>query len=487
MAPHTPEEEDGLLRKLAKLFRKNHRVECLDLKEEILLRGGEEIQIRHHGQPIQLTLGKKGQELLIVPSGALDHEACSASAASSSCFLVVDPERLSDELSGFLRLEDGGTLLLGRGDAVQQGLMHYSSAVGRRHLTLVNDRDVLVLKDLGEDGGTEVGPLRKVKELTRRKQVRLERLKRLRDLFGGPLEPLEPVRALETIREVNALLREEPHRPRNALGEPGGVVLLPHQPTPVIVGDLHAQVDNLLKLFTELPLLEGLERRDLRLVILGDAVHSEMDGQMARMDSSLLMMDLIFRLKLRFPGQVFYVRGNHDGFFPEVQKGGVLQGILWAREVVTRRGTHYYAEMEKFYDRLPYVVLSREFVACHAAPPIARVTLPLLINIHQYPGLARELTWNRLRRPNHPAGYTASDVKRLRSALDLNPETPFLVSHNPLSRDRSIWFNAGGIPEHHIVFSGLPHCIGLFTRIRGRLLPLTLPTEPLLALANRLE
>ncbi len=69
--------------------------------------------------------------------------------------------------------------------------------------------------------------------------------------------------------------------------------------SPVIVGDLHAQVDNLLKILSENCLLDCLRLKTATLVILGDAIHSENANELDKFDTSMLMMDLIIRLKLQ--------------------------------------------------------------------------------------------------------------------------------------------------------------------------------------------
>jgi len=45
----------------------------------------------------------------------------------------------------------------------------------------------------------------------------------------------------------------------------------------------------------------SLENGAACLIISMDAVHLEIDDQMADMTGSMLMMDLIFKLKIRFP------------------------------------------------------------------------------------------------------------------------------------------------------------------------------------------
>ena len=196
-------------------------------------------------------------------------------------------------------------------------------------------------------------------------------------------------------------------------------------------------------------------------------------------------MDLIFRLKLRFPDRVFYLRGNHDSFSADISKGGVPQGLLWEKALHEKRGLKYKKAMQRFYDSLPYVALTPRFVAAHAGAPSGKFTREDLINIRDHPKLERELTHVRLQRQNSPSGYSRGDVARLRKRLDLEPETPFIVGHTPLSPDETCWPNAGGIDHHHVLFGANDHWAGVITRVGKHLLPLRYPVEPLLSVFNR--
>ena len=80
---------------------------------------------------------------------------------------------------------------------------------------------------------------------------RVKALDRLVEIFGGPIELLPPAEALATLRQANQLMLEEPYRRRDAEGNLGGLVELPGQVTPVLIGDLHARLDNLLKILSE--------------------------------------------------------------------------------------------------------------------------------------------------------------------------------------------------------------------------------------------
>lgn len=466
---------------LRELFFGPKPIQTGALQEELQIRG-RKIHLPAGALPVDIAMGRTGHILRILPEPAAD--------PSVRNLLLLDPERYYDYMGGFLRLKPGASLVLGRGDEEQMRLFHYPQGINQRHLSLTHTGDLLLLNDLYSDTGTRIRPVRGAGERQRHQDIRLHRMGKVREIFGGPLRPMERPAALTLLREVNQLLQREALRPPDAQGNSGAVVMLPNTLTPVLMGDLHAQVDNLLKALVELPILEGLEREELALVILGDAIHSEQDGEMEQMESSLLMMDLILALKRRFPKRVFYLLGNHDGFSPEIRKAGVVQGAVWEHHVRFHRGEAYKDEMDRLYTRLPVMVLTPNLMACHGAPPLSRVTLEMLVNLKSYPGLMREMLWNRVQTPHRPVGYGGGDVKRLRKSLNMAGDTPLVVSHNPLAREEpltSVWMDVANIPNHHIVFSGLPHCVGLMTRVGGHLVPMVLSSEPLLEQVNALS
>ena len=483
MRKNTSAKGKGLFKQLREAF--SGRSQCREVKlDQPLHLQKEAIRIALGDTPLEILLGKKGKRLHLVAEEYLA-VADEFEAPSAPPFILYDPEQFFDRISGFLRLRKGDSLILGSEDEHQTTIFQYPKGVGRRHLMIVHEGEALLIKDLSGDSETLISPLPRMGESPARER-RMERLREIRTIFGGPIEQLEPEEALATLKQVNDLLEKEPCRPRTQEEEPGSVVHLPDKMIPILIGDLHAQVDNLLTLLTQNEFLEAMGDGKAAILFLGDAVHKEVDGQMEEMDSSLLIMDLIFRLKLWFPQQVFYIRGNHDCFSEDVGKDGIPQGLLWDMAIREARGEEYKKEMDRFYELLPYVALSGDFAACHAAPPKSKVTLDLLVNIRKYPGLIVELTCNRLYRANRPGGYTKGDVKRFRKALKLAPESELFVGHTPLTRQETLWLNVGGIENHHVVFSGNMPWIGVFTRIGDRLLPLRYRTEPLLPIINGL-
>jgi len=197
------------------------------------------------------------------------------------------------------------------------------------------------------------------------------------------------------------------------------------------------------------------------------------------------MLDLVFKLKVRFPTRVFYLRGNHETLDESVGKMGVPQGLILHERAQALRGARYVERLAEFFELLPYVVKTDDFIATHAGPTRSRGTLRDLIDIHDHPQLAWQLTWNRMQRPSRPAGYTKKDVKAFRERLGVEKGTPLIVSHTPLSYDGTLWTNAGEIKNHHVVYSANQDRLAVFIRVGREMVPLEYPTEPVLKFANR--
>lgn len=391
-------------------------------------------------------------------------------------------------MHGFARIKVGETIVLGRESHEYSELFTYADDVAKRHISVTNRKGDLILSPLSQDAKTV---LRRTDDHDYREQLERTRYKvllELRNLYGGKIQPLPKGEALATLRKLNELLRKEPRRPLNKNDEPGGLIQLADKTIPVLVGDLHAQVDNLLKIISENCLLDCLRQKTATLIILGDSIHSENMDELESFDSSMTMLDLIFKLKLRFPQNVFYIRGNHDSFAPDINKNGVLQGELfrdWLEEV---RGGEYVAEMEHYFAALPYFVCSNSFIACHAGPPRVPCSVDDLININDNPQLAKSLISSRLQRPNYPAGYTKRDVKKLRKGLGVRGSSRFIVGHTPMDPFNSFWLHAGAIKNHHIIYSAHNEGPGLLIRISDTsFMPIVFPSEPLTDVINNIH
>jgi len=401
-------------------------------------------------------------------------------------WLVTDPRTFGSKICGFTKIRPGDTVMIGRSNEECQAIFNFGDDVTDRHINITNEKGDIIITPLTEIKRVEIIRFTDAGRAARVNARRHDAIRQIRTIYGGDITLLPPNMALSLIRQVNELLAQEAYRPKNSEGIPGGLIELPEAIAPIIVGDLHAQVNNLLKILTENRFLEGLESETACLIILGDAVHSEIPKEMEQMDSSILIMDLILTLKKHFPVNVFYLRGNHDSFASDISKYGIPQGVLMRQRLKELRGPEYVREMEKFYELLAYVIMSDSFVACHAGPSHKKITRTKLINLHTHPKIRKDILSIRLKRPNYLAGYSKGDVKRFRKGLELAKQTPFIVGHTPIDPSGSVWRNVADIKNHHIIYSGRLSGPSVFVQINKKMIPLSYPAEPLIKLIGKI-
>ncbi len=401
-------------------------------------------------------------------------------------WLITDPRTFGSNICGFAKIRPNDTVMIGRANEEYQAIFNFAEDVAERHIHITNEKGDLIITPLTDTKPVEIIRLTDAGRTARVKVRRYDAIKEIRTIYGGDISLLPPDKALALIKDVNDRLAREAYRPKNTAGMPGGLIELPDTITPIIVGDLHAQVNNLLKILTENRFLEGLESETACLIILGDAVHSEIPGEMDKMDSSILMMDIILTMKKHFPNNLFYLRGNHDSFAAAISKDTISQGVVMHQQLLKLRGIEYVQEMEKFYELLAYVIKSNSFVACHAGPSHKKITRTKLINLYTHPKITKDIVSSRLKRPNYLAGYSKSDVKRFRKGLGLAKGTPFIVGHTPIDPSGSVWRNVADIKGHHIIYSGRPSGPSVFVQINKKMIPLSYPAEPLIKLIGKI-
>lgn len=473
----------GLIKMIKRAFSGLSRCEEIDLKDSYHLHGSN-VKVPIRCYPLQINLPPDGKTLHLYPEGLTN---VVDNSCDSDSFIVFDPETYFRDISGFFRVDDSEKLVIGSQDkARQKAFLNMAQSGSEFVFSIINEDGNLIFRDHSPKYGSCMSPLLKDKKMTRIATWRRKKLKKIRKLFNGNIDILSEKNALDLLLQVNRILETEAFRELDSEGDPGGVVRLPDEMIPVVIGDLHGKVDNLLVILSQNGFLDAMEQGKACLVILGDAVHCEEEGHYQEMDSSILAMDVILTLKHNFPKQVFYLRGNHDAFSDEISKGGVAQGLLWKKTLNKTRGKEYRRAMQRFYDLLPYVAYSKHMVCSHAAPPTSKVSPEMLVNIKSNIELIKELTENRLQKPSRPGGYSKSDVKRFRKLFDLSADTPVIVGHTPITMDDTIWSNVGDIDNHYIVYGGNDKWIGVMTLLGGKMYPLTYPAEPLVDYINNL-
>jgi hypothetical protein len=483
MVNKIPKQRKGLLKRLKESFSGLNKCEELVLMEAYVLQDSK-VRMQGGEYMVQLNIGPDGKVLHIYPEWPIDQPREDVGVKR---YIIFDPKSYYKACSGFLRINPGQQLVLGKGRVEQKDLLNLPQNIPRDYLSITNDKGNLVFKRIDVKATICISPLLKEKQLYRVNRWRRAKLNRLRLIFGGPIERLSSDTALKLIKQVNKVMKSEAYREEDNKGRPGGVVKLPSDVIPLLVGDLHTNVNNLLVILSQSCFLNMMKKGKAALIILGDAVHPESAGQLEEMDSSALIMDMIFKLKLWFPKQVFYIRGNHDSYSAEIGKQGIPQGLLWKRALEKTRGKAYVNEMAKFYERLPYIVYSDKFIACHAGPPTRATSRKHLINIRSHPKLAYDLTNVRIQRKGGFTGYSKKDVKKFRKYFGLNSEVSVIVGHTPLSTDDTVWEHPGDIENHYVIYGNHEKWVSVITVAGDGLYPLRYPVEHLTPLINGIK
>lgn len=423
------------------------------------------------GRPVEVSMG--GQTFVVLPELSIDPQC----RRPPLTLIVLRRAALEGHLVDFARIEPGATLTIDPFAAALDDRYGHPGDAVRCSIGLRHDGAALVVKPT-PDPECRVRVVDAEPDANARLGQRLEALRAMRKLLDATFESNTPSKALDSLKAVNALLAKEPSRSVATSGRPGAIVELPAHCTPIVVGDLHGCVDNLLTVLSHNGVWQSLEEGTGTLVLLGDAVHPE-EGALGDMQGSATMMDLIVALKARFPRGVHMVVGNHDSFSSELMKNGVAQGMLWSRYLTEHRGAEYRREMQRFYDRSPLLAIGDDLICCHAGPPRTSFTRQMLVDAHDNPTLLHELTWNRQKTPGYAGGYTADDVDRLRQVLSRGADAALIVGHYPRSETGTVWMDAGSVRRHHVVVSSRSDTVAVVLRVRGDFVAQTYPCEPI--------
>ncbi len=407
---------------------------------------GDTARIPYRAGPFFLTI--RDRQLLVVPDAPISSEA--KSLPRDWLLFNLDKFRAGD--GGLVHLKANSSIKLGTNTEISNSL-ELPAKLTREPVTVHNAKGALFIDRTDSTVKLTVQTLVNSDDLDALANTRNNSFSRICDLYGGVIEPLSSHDALDTIKETNQLLAHECYRPDNRWDEVGSVIELPDTITPVIVGDLHGQVDNLLKTLALPQGLAGMESGRTSMILLGDMIHSDEDRHLGNMESSIQMLDLVMKLKNRFPQNFFMLRGNHESFSADVSKANVMQGKLFEQYLIEARGQRYRDEVERFFLALPYIVKANSFIASHAAPTRGPVSYETLIDLAKLGGYAHEVTHNRVIRPGFSMGYTKRDIKNFRRTLGVKKGTPFIVGHTRPSEDGGVWRNFAKIKNYTIVYS----------------------------------
>lgn len=285
-----------------------------------------------------------------------------------------------------------------------------------------------------------------------------------------------PKKKLEGIGLVEAAidtLNRLPGRLSDDEGQPGGLVMFPDKLRPIIIGDLHANRDNLAMILDHQNNRQDLESGKAACILLGDALHDDRTGYMKEMQSSVDILDDVLALIIQYPGQIYYIRGNHDSFDERLRKSGICQGLELRKTLTALRGAEYTAAVDRFFSSMPFFIIGKGFVITHAGPPRGGVVREELVNIKNYPEKMHQLIWTRVNEfHGNPSlkEYGEKDLRLVLQLLDVPEDTQFIVGHNPIWSDGNkigFWKDVIGIRNHHILYSGYGSLAPYLTFVDG--------------------
>lgn len=258
-------------------------------------------------------------------------------------------------------------------------------------------------------------------------------------------------------------------------GHPGGLILFSETMRPIIIGDLHSNTENLSLILNHESNKKDIESGKAACILLGDSLHDDRTGHMKDMKTSIDALDAVLHLIIKYPGQIYYIRGNHDTFDERLRKSGISQGIEMKTALLKEKGREFTDKIEQFFESLPVFIIGNTYVITHAGPPHGGVSRDELINITKHPETLHQLLWNRVNEfHGNPSlkEYGEKDIRLALNILNLPPDTHFIVGHNPIWSDGNkigFWQNILGIKNHHILYSGYGSAAPYITFINGEM------------------
>ena len=198
-------------------------------------------------------------------------------------------------------------------------------------------------------------------------------------------------------------LQDTDMRPKDRRGLPGGIVYFnneQHSSKPVIViPDLHARMDFIIavmqfEIFKGVSVLKALEDNMCIVICVGDGFHGEarvrdrwykafeeytgdfykhkaMDEEMRE---SLGLMEMVLHLRIHYPDNFFFLKGNHENIANEGIEGNypfgkfVREGEMvtyWVRRFL---GDEAFKGIYLYEKTLPILAVCNEFIVTHAEP-----------------------------------------------------------------------------------------------------------------------
>ena len=267
------------------------------------------------------------------------------------------------------------------------------------------------------------------------------------------------------LNEVSDLLEEEKtkYRPEASDGAAGSLLDFHKDSLPlVVIPDFHARpyfLENILsyQIFENVTILEALETGRIRIVSVGDILHTERGtrerwtaaaaefeneiftgpAMSAEMQEGLSLWCELFKLKKRFPEFVHILKGNHENILNETGGGDfAFRKFVDEGEMCRCFVQEYYGDdilylMNCIERSLPLYFFGKRCSVSHAEPMRA-FSKQELIDARSYPGVVKGLIWTN--NGEAEEGSAAATVKNLFSEYSDVPEGYVsLGGHRPVT------------------------------------------------------
>lgn len=226
--------------------------------------------------------------------------------------------------------------------------------------------------------------------------------------------------------------------------EKGIIELNKNVPT-IVVSDIHARPEFLIKLLEKELDIDGkkvkvfdlFKNNQINIVCVGDGMHTsnakawqepdfDFDKEMA---DGLCVMKMAMDLKINFPNNFHFLRGNHEDIYSGAGKEGVHQ-INQTRDWFEENfGLDFVKKWSRFEKSLPIIAKGENFVVTHAAPDVVHakesVELKDINTVYAY-----TTSENRFQEPN-PVAETQFREKidgNLRN-LNMPEDSKWFIGH----------------------------------------------------------
>jgi len=247
---------------------------------------------------------------------------------------------------------------------------------------------------------------------------------RLIDIY---LRKHTPVREdyIKILIKVNSILlhEDEQIRPYDSSGLPGGIVYLKkHIPT-IIVPDIHARMDFFMNIIfckdsDNITNLEKIASDKLQIICVGDGVHAEKraakrwvkaykeflgdyevhDSVDDEIRESLGLMEMIMEVKLNFPSNFHFFKGNHENIKNEEGGGNYpfvkfsYEGPMMVHYIKKFYGDEFLEHYYQFEKNLPLFAVGKNFLVSHAEP-LSFYSREKILEYRKNPDVIEGLTW----------------------------------------------------------------------------------------------